>query len=145
MTPEDFVQERIVALGTSAGSRVYMLKLRQKTQLPAVRVQRIGGRQGQHLRGPENVNVTRVQVDSFVTEDSASPYVAVQSLADAIKGDGLGPSASGVWGFIGEVGSPAIRIHNVELDHDGTPDYEGDELRLLRIRQDYLVHWSEAA
>jgi hypothetical protein len=75
----------------------------------------------------------------------ASGYTVVKALAEDVKGDGLGPSASGLWGFKGEVGSPPeMRIENVELIHDGTPDYEDEELNLLRIRQDYLVHWKAA-
>jgi hypothetical protein len=141
MTPEGVVLERIVAIGTAAGARVYMLKLPQKPTLPAVRVQRIGGFRGEHLRGPQNLHVTRVQVDSFAA-DVGDAYATVEGLADEIRGDGLGPSASGLAGWIGEMGSPGIRVLNVVVDHDGTPDYEGNELRLARIRQDYLVHWS---
>ena len=141
MSPEEFVAERIAGLGTDAGSRVHMLKLPQRPTLPAVRVQAIGGVEDQHLRGPQGVNVTRVQVDSFAAE-TGDAYYTVRAMADAIMGEGEGDSASGVWGFIGwSVGSPAIRIANVELVHDGTPTYEADELRLIRIRQDYLVHW----
>lgn len=138
--------ERIVDLSTVAGSRVHMLKLPQRPTLPAVRVQLIGTPQGQHLRGPEGSFVSRVQVDSFEAEAVGSTaYTSVRGLADEIAGDGHGDSATGVWGFVGlSQGSPAIRIDNVELVHDGTPQYEGEELRLLRIRQDYLVHWRAA-
>lgn len=130
-------------MATPAGDRVYMLKLPQKPTLPAVRVQRIGSVLDQHLRGPGGQQVSRVQVDSFVS-DVGDAYAAVTSLADAIRGDGLGPGATGLWGFLGELGgSPAIRVHNIQLDHDGTPDYLFDELRMLRVRQDYLVHWTE--
>jgi hypothetical protein len=143
MEPEDVARERIVDINTAAGERVYMLMLPQRPTLPAVRVQLVGGFRGQHLRGPLNRYVTRVQVDSYAAASSgADAYADVQSLASAIRGDGLGPSASGLAGWIGEMGSPGIRVMNVEIDHDGTPDFEGGELRLVRIRQDYLVHWS---
>jgi hypothetical protein len=57
----------------------------------------------------------------------------------------LGPSASGLRGFVGwSSGSPAIYIGNVEVPADGAPDYEGGELRLVRMRHDYFVHWREA-
>jgi hypothetical protein len=144
VTPEGFVRDRIVDIATAAGSRVYMLKLPQKPTLPAVRVQRIGGLQDQHLRGPDGINRTRVQVDSYAAE-TADAYATVEALAADIRGDGLGASASGLWGFLGwSNASPSIQIVNVELDHDGTPDYEAGELRLLRIRQDYIVHWKDA-
>lgn len=135
--------ERIVALNTSASSRVYPLKLPQKPTLPAVRVQRIGGVREQHLRGPQGQTITRVQVDSFVA-DTGDAYAAVTDLAEEVKGDGLGDQASGLWGYKGSMGSPAIQIDNVEIVHDGTPEYEAEELRLVRIRQDYLVHWRAA-
>lgn len=146
MTPEGWVRSRIVALATSAGSRIYMLKLPQNPTLPAVRVQRIGNVQEQHLRGPQGTVVTRVQVDAFVSETAADPYSTLADLVEAVKGDGLGPNASGVFGFKGSGGgSPAtIEIENVELIHDGTPDYAGDEIKALRNRQDFLVHWRAA-
>ncbi len=144
MTPEEFVVARIEDIGTSAGERVWQLKLPQDPVLPAVRVQLIVGVTEQHLRGPQGTTRTRVQVDSFAAESGADPYRTVRDLADAIRGDGLGTEASGLFGFKGEMGSPAIRVENVELVSDGPVDYEGDELRLLRIRQDYRVHWRAA-
>lgn len=146
MTPELAVASRLVALSpvtAIVGPRVYMLKLPQRPTLPAVRVQRISGLRGQHLRGPDGWTRTRVQVDSYVSESAADAYATVTALADAIRGDGLGPSASGLWGWIGELGSPPIRINNVEVEDDGDVQYEGDELRLLRLRQDFMLHWRE--
>jgi hypothetical protein len=136
------VANLIASLGTSAGSRVYMLKLPQKPTLPAVRVQGLGGPRGQHLRGPDGIYKTRVQVDNYVAE-TGDAYAAVRGLADDVKGDGLGANASGVWGYVGTFGSPSIAVQNVELLHDGLPEYEAGELRLLRIRQDYMVHWKD--
>lgn len=144
MTPEEFVVARIEDIATPAGSRVWQLKLPQEPVLPAVRVQLVAGVHRQHLRGPDGLTFTRVQVDSFAAESGADPYDSVRDLADAIKGDGLGANASGLWGFTGEMGSPAIRVANVELVSDGPVDYEGEELKLLRIRQDYRVHWRAA-
>jgi hypothetical protein len=144
VTPEVIVATRVAAIGAVTaivGQRVYMLKLPQRPTLPAVRVQRIDDVRDQHLRGPVNVNVARVQVDVFVADAGSDAYDTASDLMDAIKGDGLGPNASGLWGWIGSFGSPDdVRVLNAELAGDSV-DYEGDELRLLRMRQDFLLHW----
>lgn len=137
MTPEAAVRQRIIDLTTSAASRVYMLKLPQQPTLPAVRVQRVVGIRGQHLRGPDGSYRTRVQVDTFATT-----HAAASDLADEILGDGLGPNASGLWGWVGELGSPAIRIKNIEVDPEGSTQFEADELNQARLRTDYIVHWN---
>jgi hypothetical protein len=142
VTPEAFVAERIADLSTVAGNRVYMLKLPQKPTLPAVRVQLIDDVTEQHLRGPQPTT-TRVQVDAFAA-DGVNAYATLRQLSDEIHGDGLGPMASGVFGFKGDYGSPAIRIQNVRLAFRGQPVFEGEEVNLLRIRQDYFVDWSAA-
>lgn len=144
MTPEDFVADRVVTIGTAAGARVHMQKLPQDATFPAVRVQWIDDVVDQHLRGPQPPR-SRVQVDAYVAEASSSdPWDDIRTLADAIHGDGLGDNASGLFGWRGELGSPAIRVENVELIFRGRPLYEGDEIRLLRIQQDYRVHWRAA-
>lgn len=119
-----------------------MLKLPQDATFPAVRVQWIDDVQGQHLRGPQPP-VSRVQVDAYVAE-GAEAYALVKALADDIHGDGLGDNASGVFGWRGEFGSPAIKIEDVRLAFRGPARYEGDEIRLLGIRQDYFIHWRAA-
>lgn len=144
MTPEDAVATRLLAIGAVTaivGARIYMLMLPQHPTLPAVRVQRIPGERGQHLRGPDGITRTRVQVDAYAAEAGADAYSSVVALADAIRGNGLGPSASGLWGWIGTLGSPSLRVVNVTIEGDGGVEYEGDELRLLRYRQDFMLHW----
>lgn len=142
MTPELAVATRLLActaVTTLVGARVYMLRLPQKGTFPAVRVARISGVFDQQLRGPDDLAMARVQVDAYdVERPSADAYATVSALADAIRGDGLGPSASGLWGWTGVV--DGLRILNVRVDDSGA-DYEGDELRLIRIRQDFLVAW----
>lgn len=144
MTVEAWARARILALSTSAGSRVYMLKLPQNPTLPAVRLQWIDEVTDQHLRGP-NPSTTRLQVDAYVSEGSGDPYAIVRELADDIHGDGLGTGASGLFGFKGPVGSPvALLIENVRLAFRGQPIYEAEEIKALRIRQDYLIDWRAA-
>lgn len=147
MTPEEAVAARLLAVmpvTAIVDDRVFMLKLPQGENRAALRVQAIPGLRDQHLRGPVGMERTRVQVDSYVCEaPSVDAYAQARTLAAAVRGDGLGASASGLWGWIGELGSPPTRIHNVELLVDGSPEYEADELERVRIRQDYMVHWSE--
>jgi hypothetical protein len=144
VTPEGFVLNRIEDIGTSAGARVYMLKLPQPpTPLPAVRVQWINDVIEQHLRGPQPPR-TWVQVDGYVAE-VGDYWAEARALADAIHGDGLGSSASGLFGWKGEFGgSPAIVVENVSLISRGDVRYESDEQRLVGIRQEYRIHWRAA-
>jgi hypothetical protein len=146
MTLEQAIYERlldIAPLTALVGTRIYQLKLPQKPTLPAVRLQRLPGMGSQHLRGPDGLLKTRIQVDAYQAE-TGEYYTGVTAIAAAIRGDGLGTSASGLWGWVGvSGGSPAqIRVRNVELLHDGQPELEAGELRLIRLRQDFMVHWS---
>ena len=147
MSPEEAVVARLLdinALTTLVAQRIYMLILPQKPTLPAVRVQRISSLREQHLRGPSQPARARVQVDAYaVASSGADPYATASAVAAAIRGDGLGDQASGLWGWIGSVGSPDVRIHNAELVADDDPFYEAGELRAVRIRQDYLIHYSD--
>lgn len=147
MTIEQAVYERlsdIAPLTALVSTRIYQLKLPQRPTLPAVRVQKVSGMSGQHLRGPDGLFRARVQVDAY-EEETGSWYADVTAIASAIRGDGLGSNATGLWGWIGYSGGspPQLSIRNVVLVHDGAPEYEAGELRLVRIRQDYMVHWSE--
>jgi len=70
-----------------------------------------------------------------------------QALAAAVIGDGLGDSASGLFGWVGQLGgSPStISVRNVELLHAGDLEHFPDEMRLDRVRTDFLFHWSPAS
>ena len=144
MTPEQAVRERIVdinAVSSLVSGRVRMLRLHQHETLPAVRVQLISDPTTYHLRGGSGMYRSRVQVDSYATESSgADPYADVTALADAIHGDDAG---SGLSGWTGEAGgSPGeLTIHAI-LRVDRDVSYESEELRQVRCRQDYMVHWS---
>lgn len=147
MTPEQAVLERLVdcsGVTDLVGSRIYLLKLPQRPTLPAIRIQRISSPRFQHLRGPLYPARSRVQVDTFAAESSGgNAHAQATAVAEAVRGDGLGPGASGLWGWKGELGSPAeFRVLNIEVAFDGDPEYLADELRAVRIRQDYFVHWS---
>jgi uncharacterized protein DUF3168 len=134
----------IAAVVAAVGDRVYVQKVPQKPTLPYIRVQRISGVRDQQLKGPDGLTISRVQVDAVGTDAGVEPYPSVADLAAAIRGDGLGPNASGLWGWIGTAGgSPdAARVFNVQFADEGV-DYEGDEFRTIRMRQDFLLHWRE--
>jgi hypothetical protein len=69
----------------------------------------------------------------------------VTAVAAAIRGDGLGAHASGLWGWIGDLGGspPGVHVVNVELMDDGAPHYESEELRMVRVMQQYRLHWKQ--
>ncbi len=146
MTLGDGIKERlldITALTTLVGQRVFELVLPQNEKRTAVRFQVLGASRPDHLRGPVNQVAQRVQVDVYVPIGPIDPLGDARAIADAVRGDGLGTGATGFWGWVGTVGgSPeAIEIRRVELLDDGDALYESDEIRRVRIRQDYRVHW----
>lgn len=140
MTPEAAILARIVALNTSAGARVYQLKLPQSPTLPAVRVQLVDDLTQAHLRGGgSNLRVARVQVDAYAREGSGTdPYAEATDLAAEITGDDAG---SGLSGFRGTVSGMAIESVQV-IDRQAM--YEAEELRLVRVRQDFSVWYRPA-
>lgn len=148
MTVEEAVIERILALNTSAGTRVFMLKLPQKLATwPAARVQLIDDPEDYHLRGGSALGRARVQVDAYAPESSGGdPYATVAQLADEINGDDAG---SGLSGWIGSFGSPPLTITGLFRINRRT-SYEpgggavatgGADLRLVRTQMDFWVHY----
>lgn len=144
MSPEAAIAERIVALATSAGTRVYQLRLPQSATFPAVRVQLITGRRFPHLRGGgADLRMALIQVDSYARESSgADPYEAVTTLAGEINGDDAG---SGLSGWAGESpGSPGLQITGVLPNGEARPMYEAEDLRLVRMMQEFQVWYRPA-
>lgn len=140
VTPELAVLSRlqeISAVTAIVSGRIYADKLPQKGTYPAVLVQLVHEPTSYHLRGGLR-NRARVQVDAYAAEGSGvDAYTQVMALADAIHGDDAG---SGLSGWAGEIGSPALRVTAI-LRIERTRGYEPEELRLLRQRQDYWVHF----
>lgn len=145
MSPEEAVVARlgdIAAVNALVGTRIYQLKLPQKPTLPAIRVQEISEVRSYHLRGGSSRGRTRVQVDVYANETAGNdPYGDAIALAAAVHGDEAG---SGLSGWVGDVdGSPAsMRVTGILRD-SRTVEYEAEELRLVRVRQDYLVHFQD--
>ena len=140
MSPEIAVIERIKDLSTVADDRVYMLRLPQHSTLPAVVVQLIDDPEEYHLRGGSTFGRARVQIDSYAEETSGGdPYSTASALADQINGDDAG---SGLSGFQGSIGSPPFTVTGA-FRQDRRAEYEPDELRLVRLRMDFFVHYRQ--
>lgn len=138
MTVVDLVRARILALSpvtALVSTRVYALSFGQKPELGAVRVQEISDTEDFHMRGPSGLSVSRVQVDCIATTKAAA-----EAIEAAIKGDGLGSSASGLSGWVGSIGSPSTQVDAV-FPAGRRESYTAEELRLYMISRDYLVHW----
>ena len=144
MTPEVAIRDRILGLSAVSAlvsTRVFLLKVPQHVREAAVRVQLISEPTEYHARGGVGMYQSRVQVDAYAAESAGGdPYADVTGLADAIHGDDAG---SGLSGWAGEAGGspPVLRIHTIQRV-DRETSYEPDELRQVRCRQDYMVHWS---
>jgi hypothetical protein len=137
VTVEEAVRQRIINLSTTAGTRVYMLKLPQQLSTwPAARVQLVVDPMGYHLRGGEGLSRARVQVDCYAPETpGGDPYATVATLATEINGDDAGSGLSGWTGTIDDVTvTGAFRF-------DRRPFYEPGEMRLVRIQMDFWVHY----
>lgn len=139
MTPEEAVCARLLdisAVTNIVGSNVLLDKLPQEGDYPCVLVQLVHEPTDYHLRGGIR-DMARVQVDAYV-KDVGDAYASVVALADAIHGDDAG---SGLSGWIGSLGSPPeFRVRGI-FRIDRTRGYVPEELRLLRQRQDYWVHF----
>lgn len=134
MTVEQAVVDRLrTTAGVSAlvGTRVYQLLLPQQPTLPAIRVQLIDEPRWYHLRGESAVTRARVQVDVFEAATIAAPYVSAAAVADAVD--------AALSGQVFTDGSPTTLEVVGVFRQDRQVLYEADELRLVRVLQDYWV------
>lgn len=117
-----------------AGGRVYQLKLPQRPILPAIRVQLISDGTGYHLRGEDRARRSRVQVDVYVA-DEGDAYTTAEALADEAHSMLVGEPFA-----VSDGGSPeeSLRVTGA-FRAARRALYEADELRLVRIQQDYIV------
>lgn len=138
MNVELAVAERLMAdaaVAALVGSRVYVVKLPQRVTYPAVRVQLVDQPQRYHLRGEDELTRARVQIDAYASEDAGgNPYTSADNVADAIEASLSGKKFR-------NTGSPEeIEITGC-FREDRRAMYDPDELRLVRILQDFMV-WS---
>ena len=142
MTPVVAVIARLrdaAPLTALVSTRVVNQHLGQNPTLPCVVAFEVDAFNGQHLRGPDGLGRARVQVES-----RAATKPVVDAVAAAVHGDGLGPNASGLFGWMGSVGSPSFDIVNVE-DAGRRAGYDADELRQYWVQRDYIVKYRGVA
>lgn len=143
MTPEEVVVARlesITAVTDIVGDRIYFQILPQGVEYPAVLVGPVGENSDYNLRGPVDLGEARVQVDAYVAETSGGDAATTANvLSAAIHGNGLGTSASGLSGWIGVVGSPAVQVKSCFRVSRLGPFYEAGEINALRVMQDYRL------
>jgi hypothetical protein len=146
MTVATAIADRLASLpsvyalvGGSTEPRIRVMKLRQgEAQAGGIRVQRISEVEPMHLRGSVGTFQARVQVDSYAPEASGQDaYANAAAIDAAVHGDGAG---SGLCGFSGGIGSPAFVIDAI-IPVDVREDYDPEELRVVRIMREYMVHW----
>jgi hypothetical protein len=143
MTVEEAIRARVESLSAVTaivGTRVWLDKLPQNPTFPAVLVRLVSDPRGQHLRGPDGLPVARVQVDAIAKEGSTDVYMVATELEQAIFGDGLGRTASGLFGWVGSIGSPGVEIRGITATAR-VPRYDPDELTQLVMSRDYFVRF----
>lgn len=136
MTVEEAVASRLAAdadVAAVVSTRVYQLLLPQSPTYPAVRVLLVDEPGTPHLRGQDELTRARVQVDVFVAATGTDPYADAADLADAINDALTGPP------FM--AGSPVARQVTGVHRQNRLVLYEAEELRLVRVSQDFIV-WS---
>lgn len=136
MTVEQAVLSHLEADASVAalvGTRLYLLTLPQKPTLPAVLVSLVDDMSGHHLRGPAGTTPARVQVEAVAAAGSGvDPNAVANGLAEVID--------AALDGVKFSVGSPALEVSG-SFRQLRQVLYEADELRLVRVLQDYVV-WS---
>lgn len=135
--------KQISALTALVGTRIYNAVAPQKCSSPFVVVRLASDQRDAHLRGLVGLGRTRVQVDYYVDEASGVDAKGQANAgADVIFGDGNGPAATGLCGWVGDVGGSPPGAHVSAVFHAGrVEDEEFDERRRWRVRQDFMVHW----
>lgn len=132
--------ESLPDVSALVGDRVFLDRLPQSASYPAVRVTLVDEDAAYHQRGPVGLERARVQVDAYAQDGSGVDTKRVLSqLADAIHGDGIGADATGLSGFVGPVGSPAVDIRGCFRVLKLGPRFDADELNVLTLTQDYYV------
>lgn len=121
------------AVATLVGSRVYQLRLPQSAKFPAIRVQLVDEPRAYHFRGKNKLTAARVQVDAFSSERSGvDPYDEASRVADAVEAALLAAAKSDVEGQ---------RHFSAAYELMRRPQYDGEDLREVRVIQDFWI-WS---
>lgn len=138
MTAEEAICAQLLATaGVTAlvSTRVYQLRLPQGPTLPAIRVQAVGTIDFYHLRGGDVAERARIQTDAYAAEASGvDPYAQAVSVAEAIY------TALNGQRFVVNDSPASLQVTGV-LRAGRQVFYEPEELRTVRIMQDWIV-WS---
>lgn len=120
------------AVAALVSDRVFQLVIPEGATLPAIRVQLIDDPRRYHLRGSDGAHRALVQVDAYAGEASGEdPYAEAAAVADAID-----DAMSGQRFF---AGSPIDVEITGALRVSRRPLYDPDELRQVRVLQEYVV------
>jgi hypothetical protein len=137
---EQLVLEHLLAsddVEAIVDDRGSLLILPQDSELPALRVQLIDEIERVTLAGDlTNLFRARVQVDVWTSADAAeNPYASARAAGQTIRNRLVLKSAGGQR-FEGGGSPPTLAVSSVQtLDKD--IDYDPDERRLVRMRQDF--------
>lgn len=143
MTPAEATRLRILSLASVTsliGQRCYAVVFPQKFQWPAARVQDIGQIETLQLRGLVGVVRGRVQVEVCSgMRSGVSPLDEARSVMAAIDGDIVNGVVTGLRGWSGTVGSPAVTVDSViPADYREFFEELGTD-RIYRVQKDYFV------
>jgi hypothetical protein len=132
MEPEESVLERLIGIPESYAAlegRIWLHKREQSSAYPCARVGLVTDSSRYHLRGGSNTGTAFVQVDVWAEEAGASdPYASAAGAAAVINAVLSGKQ----WRSAG------LRITGA-FRRARRAGYDPDELRLVRISQDFEV------
>lgn len=141
MSGAEIVAARLATIaGVTAlvASRIYQLQLPQRVTLPAIRITLVSRVEPVHLRGLTGLRRERVQVDCYA--DTGDALGTARQIADAAYGACQGGEATGLAGWAGTFGSPAVRVDLIEpLGRNEL--FEPDELRQAIVSDEYYVNY----
>jgi Protein of unknown function (DUF3168) len=125
------------------GSNVWTLELPQSADFPAIRVQEISRVMQAHLRGQDDLLISRVQIDSFARKGDGDAYAVAWAVADAVAGELVNGAATGLAGFRGPLGALEI-LGCVAGDATERMD-TSNNLTVVRVISEYFVTFKAAA
>ncbi len=142
MTPEQAIRARLLAtpaVTAIVASRIYEIAAPESPTVPLIVIRLVSEPVEYHLRGPVGTITTGVQIDGYVSERAISasddPGANLNALGAAID--------ASLSGQVFTAGSPAsIQVTGVFRRNRMKPPRAADELRYLRVIQDYIV-WSK--
>jgi hypothetical protein len=111
-------------------------RFHQSPSLPAVCVFQISDVQQSHLRGTSGAVMARIQIDVI-----ASTMSMARQIDQAVMGDYVGGTTTGLRGATFSVGSPSWSVKQAQAD-SYRESYEAEEMKQYRVSRDYRV-WYE--